>query len=273
MTTFKTLSFLGLLSAGLMVGEGIRENRQLQVEHININNLAPFTSSAPIKIAHISDLQFPRLRVPWATLLHAIKKEQVDVIFLTGDTIDRTEILSESLLPSFLKELTAISPTFIVDGNHERSHSEFVAWQNMIKQSHAIYLDNDTYLLNLKGTSRHVVGLNNNSVALPKVALSHIPKDETLLVLAHHPERIDDYLTSFHPHPIITFSGHAHGGQFRLPGLGGLLSPDQGFFPAYTSGQYTFNRSHLIVSRGLANSSFPLRLNNYPHLIITTIND
>ena len=69
----------------------------------------------------------------------------------------------------------------------------------------------------------------------------------------------------------MIFSGHAHGGQWRVPFLGGIFSPSQGFFPKYTSGKYIQNDSTLIVSRGLGNSSFPIRINNRIELVLVTL--
>ncbi|MNP80788.1 phosphodiesterase YaeI [compost metagenome] len=69
----------------------------------------------------------------------------------------------------------------------------------------------------------------------------------------------------------MVFSGHAHGGQFRIPFVGGLLAPNQGFFPKYTSGIYKEDNTSMIVSRGLGNSIFPFRINNSPELVVVTL--
>ena len=67
------------------------------------------------------------------------------------------------------------------------------------------------------------------------------------------------------------FSGHAHGGQFRLPFVGGLIAPNQGLFPKYDSGLYVQEGTNMIVSRGLGNSLFPLRFNNRPEVIVVEL--
>jgi len=70
----------------------------------------------------------------------------------------------------------------------------------------------------------------------------------------------------------VIFSGHAHGGQFRIPFIGGVVAPDQGLFPKYTSGVYDLkNGSKLVMSRGLGNSFIPLRLNNRFHIPVVTL--
>ena len=74
------------------------------------------------------------------------------------------------------------------------------------------------------------------------------------------------------PHEIdLTLSGHAHGGQFRLPFIGGLFAPGQGFFLEYDSGVFCEEGTQMVVSRGLGNSLFPLRLNNRPEIVVAEL--
>ena len=69
----------------------------------------------------------------------------------------------------------------------------------------------------------------------------------------------------------MVFTGHAHGGQIRLPYIGGLLSPQQGILPKYTTGIYESNNTKMVVSRGLGNSQFPLRVFNNPEIVVVDI--
>ena len=85
--------------------------------------------------------------------------------------------------------------------------------------------------------------------------------------MAHRPDRADSYATGFD----LVVSGHAHGGQLRIPGLiDGLWAPNQGWFPEYTSGLYPLEEGQLAVSRGLCKSAIP-RLFNRPELVILRI--
>lgn len=68
----------------------------------------------------------------------------------------------------------------------------------------------------------------------------------------------------------LVLSGHAHGGQVRLPLIGALFAPNQGLFPKYTAGLYSEGQTKMVVSRGLDNSSFPIRINNLPKLMLNT---
>ena len=88
------------------------------------------------------------------------------------------------------------------------------------------------------------------------------------ILLSHRPELFDLYADR---NIDLIFSGHAHGGQFRIPFIGGLVAPDQGLFPKYTSGVYKQNQSTMIVSRGLGNSIIPIRIFNRPEIVVVTL--
>lgn len=88
------------------------------------------------------------------------------------------------------------------------------------------------------------------------------------LLLSHRPELFETYKDSGID---LVLTGHAHGGQFRLPFIGGLIAPNQGFFPKYDSGLYTDGRTNMVVSRGLGNSIIPLRFNNRPEIVIVEL--
>jgi predicted MPP superfamily phosphohydrolase len=85
------------------------------------------------------------------------------------------------------------------------------------------------------------------------------------VLLSHRPELFDTYLTAGMD---LVLSGHAHGGQFRLPIIGGLVAPNQGMFPKYDAGLYTARNTNMIVSRGIGNSIVPFRFNNRPEIIL-----
>ena len=86
--------------------------------------------------------------------------------------------------------------------------------------------------------------------------------------MAHRPELFDIYVES---EVNLVFSGHAHGGQFRLPFIGGLVAPNQGFFPEYDAGRFEDEDTTMIVSRGVGNSIIPLRFNNRPEIVVVEL--
>lgn len=93
------------------------------------------------------------------------------------------------------------------------------------------------------------------------------PKNESYkILLAHRPEYFDKY-----NNVDLIFSGHAHGGQVRLPFIGGLFAPGQGLLPKYDAGVYKEGGKAMVVSRGLGNSLFPFKVNNNPEIVVVTL--
>lgn len=85
------------------------------------------------------------------------------------------------------------------------------------------------------------------------------------ILLSHRPELFDVYVESGVD---LVFSGHAHGGQFRIPFIGGVVAPNQGVFPKYDAGIFAEGNTNMVVSRGVGNSIIPFRVNNRPEVII-----
>ncbi|HCM90926.1 MULTISPECIES: metallophosphoesterase [Vagococcus] len=271
MKLIKTLSIASLLLGGALLAEGYRENRQLDKEFFTVKSTKLNKNSDKIRIAHLSDTQFPRLKIPKSKILNTLTNEAPDIILFTGDTIDRTENIETTELSLFLNKLTKIAPTFVISGNHEVTNDGYSKWLDIVTNSHAVYLNNEVTKIKIRDNEFNVVGISNGNTTLSAMEKEKINPNLETFVLAHHPEKIQEYISDINQSSINVFSGHAHGGQVILPGVGGLFSPDQGFLPDYTNGHYQIDKNNLFVSRGLANSSFPVRLNNYPHLLFIDI--
>lgn len=128
--------------------------------------------------------------------------------------------------------------------------------------------------LTLLGLADHGFGKKKGAADSPAArtaaALAHLCQGETTcsILLLHRP----DFFPLCAAQGIdLVLSGHTHGGQVRLPGLGGLFGPDQGLFPLYDGGVYRRGASQMVVSRGLGNSLAPLRINNRPELVLLTL--
>lgn len=263
------LLVLGLLCV-LFILYGLWTNRQLDQETFTLT-LGSDSALTDLTIVQVSDIHFRRLRVPQKKLLKAISQEKPDLIVVTGDTIDRTEDLPTTTIQKLINQFAEIAPTYVIEGNHEETCSDLNHWRQMMLDSQATLLENEVTSFLYKEREIGIIGLKNGITELPATEKFKLQGYTDCLLLVHHPEFYDTYLANFTDTPTrLIFTGHAHGGQIRLPFIGGILGPDNTWMPKYTSGLYfnqTASKIPLIVSRGLGNSRFPIRINNKPHIV------
>ena len=93
-------------------------------------------------------------------------------------------------------------------------------------------------------------------------------REEYKILLSHRPEVFDTYVEK---KMNLVLCGHAHGGQFRLPLIGGMIAPNQGLFPKYDGGIYEKESTTMVVSRGIGNSIIPVRFNNRPEVVMIVL--
>ena len=232
------------------------------------------------RIAHVSDFHNTQFWPENQRLIALLDEANPDIIVITGDFADsrRTNI---SVAADFAAAAAAIAPCYYVTGNHEArlpSHvySELEA---ALLQAEVTVLHNDSSILR-RGTSHIVLsGLDDPSFGrhaglpfpLPGTDLQSSelsPGDSYQILLSHRPELFGQYVQAGFD---LVFSGHAHGGQFRLPLVGGLYAPNQGFLPKYDSGLYTEGSTNMLLSRGIGNSAFPFRFHNRPEIILAIL--
>ncbi|MER2109461.1 MAG: metallophosphoesterase [Desemzia incerta] len=265
--------FLCLIFIMLLV-HGYNENRSLDVDELTIRLPDLPDNLDQLKIVHLSDIHFPKNRIDPDQLIKETQKADPDVIFLTGDLIDRSASIEDVPLAELIQSLSQIAPTYSVSGNHETSSRQLDQWNDIMTENGAVLLENDTHIATLSGEKVAIMGVKDGNQT-SMIPLSEDIRELPVLLLAHRPEFFPSYTTD-NPdiQPDVTFSGHAHGGQIRLPFIGGLFAPGQEFFPKYTSGVYSSSQNadqKLVVSRGIGNSLFPLRINNKPHFIVITL--
>lgn len=259
----------------LFVSWVIYDNKNIQVNKLTIKSEKLPEDFSGYKIAHISDLHNTEFGKGNEKILKLIKDSAPDIIVVTGDIIDsrKTDI---QIAKDFITNASKIAPVYYVTGNHESRIGD----KNFIDD---IALDNNVTILHntnefiQKGKSKiQIIGVDDPdyaSVTYGEDYMNHeldkySNSEHFKILLSHRPELFDTYVSN---NIDIIFSGHAHGGQFRLPFVGGIIAPHQGLFPEYDSGLYTKNNTNLIVSRGLGNSIFPFRINNPPEIIIVTL--
>lgn len=228
------------------------------------------------RIAHVSDLHNREFRPDNQPLLDLLLAAGPDMIAVTGDLIDSRRTDAEAAL-NFLREAAKIAPVYYVSGNHEARIPGYGELKQAMAAEGIVLLEDSSAELRRAGDTMTLIGLNDPSfrtdylfgddTAVADAALTelHTDKESFTVLLSHRPELFDTYVK----HGLdLVLSGHAHGGQFRLPLLGGLLAPHQGLFPAYDGGLYAEKGTSMIVSRGLGNSLFPFRINNPPELVV-----
>ena len=228
------------------------------------------------RIAHVSDLHNAEMGRDNASLINVLKKAEPDIIAITGDLIDSRNTDVEIAL-QFAEETIKIAPCYYVTGNHEARVSEYDDLKNGLTELGVIVLENERIDLDQNGETITLIGINDpsfesdylfdDSEAVVKTHLQELmnESDGFTLLLSHRPELFEIYANS---EVDLVLSGHAHGGQFCLPFIGGMVAPNQGLFPKYDAGLFTEKNTNMIVSRGIGNSIIPFRFNNRPEVIL-----
>lgn len=226
-----------------------------------------------LRIVQVSDLHNTTFGGGNRRLLNAIKEAEPDLIFLTGDLLDSRRTDVQTAL-NFVREAVKLAPVYYVVGNHEgRIPEYYLPMEEEMVQLGVQVLRNRSVPLEREGQKIYIAGIDDPEFFPSQEdflgTLNELCDDDSYtLLLSHRPELLDAYAEAGAE---FVFSGHAHGGQIRLPWVGGLYAPHQGTFPSYDAGMFTKNETCLLVSRGLGNSIFPLRLFNRPELIVAEL--
>lgn len=218
-------------------------------------------------IVQLSDVHLSKNTAKIEKILNKVSAQNPDIIVITGDTVNKNTSFKICGLNELCQGLTKIAPAYAVSGNHETKSTHFNQWIKILERNNIIFIDNKQQRYTKNGKSLIIIGLADGDGY--QTANFNNPMQMPVVLLAHRPELfVSSYSSaSNRSKPDLVFSGHAHGGQFRLPLIKqGIFAPNQGLFPKYTSGLYFNNNVQMIVSRGLGKSIFPLRLNNRPHM-------
>ena len=228
------------------------------------------------RIAHVSDLHNAEMGKDNEKLLSMLRDADPDMIAITGDLIDSRHTDIEVAL-QFIRAAAKIAPCYYVTGNHEARVNEYGELKAGMEAAGVTVLEDVRTEIGMEGETITLIGVNDPSyqtdylfgdsetVMNTKLEELHTENDGFTILLSHRPELFDTYAD----HDIdLILSGHAHGGQFRLPFIGGLVAPNQGLFPEYDAGIYTEGNTNMFVSRGVGNSILPFRINNRPEVIL-----
>lgn len=222
------------------------------------------------RIAQVSDLHNTEFGADNETLLTLLEQSEPDIIVLTGDLVDsrNTDI---GIALAFAQKAVKIAPCYYVSGNHE---SRIAAWPELrqgLLDAGITVLEDEKVMIERGAETITLIGLSDPDFRRPFAdALRALTAGEEgyTILLSHRPESFGLYVSCGID---LAFTGHAHGGQVRIPFLGGLIAPHQGFFPEYDRGLYRDGGTAMLVSRGLGNSILPLRINNRPELVLAIL--
>ena len=263
-------------------------NKALTAEKIVIYDSGIPSAFNGFRIVQVSDLHNAEFGRGNNELLEVIEDCRPDIIVATGDIIDsgRTDTLTAAL---FVENAMKTAPVYYVTGNHEArllkqggtGKDEYFKLESIMVNAGANVLHGESVSIERGESDIQIIGIDdpeylrlNKYAGENRITLSNIDEfieeDIFTVLLSHRPELFEEYAKSG---VNLVIAGHAHGGQFRLPFVGGLFAPNQGFFPRYDSGLYEKNNTKMVVSRGLGNSAVPIRFNNRPEIVVIELNN
>lgn len=248
------------------------------------------------RIVQLTDIHSVRSEKQGQLILEKTAGQEPDIICITGDLVDSRYygehgIKGEARTLKLLEELTKLAPVYFVYGNHEmillddpernafKTAVEKLGIQIINNETHKITLekgDDEIYIAGIQDPSTlykdyRYAYLDNNAErmeAMLDVVTEEIHGEDFVLLLSHRPE----YLEMYDQYPVdLCLTGHAHGGQFRIPFIGGVYAPGQGFFPKYTTGVYATADMEMYVGTGIGNSAIPVRIFNPPEILAITL--
>lgn len=271
MSNKKTIIIILILIAILIFCECIRSNNFLTVNNyvMKSDKLKNFA-----KFVFISDLHNKEFGEDNSELINLIAEHKPDFIAVGGDMVTRTYENNDNM-KNILTEISKIAPVYCCLGNHESDLSYKFDFKSDIENCGATLLDNEHTIITTKnGEEILIIGMSG--YPYPDTDEKHfwdelqesdeLSADNYSLLLIHAP----DYLYGLLPDSGIdlTMCGHTHGGLVQIPIIGGLIAPNQMFFPEYDKGLFEFGESTMIISAGLANSYPVPRFNNPPEICV-----
>ena len=242
--------------------------------------------TAPICVVQLTDLHNSEFGENNERLVRMVARQHPDLILMTGDMLNGREDETE-IAVNLVRRLTEVAPVYFSYGNHEVTHERTFTRDltALFEEAGATVLDRTYEDVTVNGQTIRLGGIygyclpekylrTGEAKRLECEFLKEFQDTESYtLLLTHLPtcwirnDNLDIWQID------CVFSGHEHGGQIRLPLIGGLYAPDQGFFPGRSSGIYTSQdgRRVMVLSRGLGSGVGVPRFNNVPEIVVADI--
>lgn len=285
-----TLIVIGLIIIFLIWT--LLEQKQLVTTKYIVSTEKFSKESNPISFVILTDLHNSLFGPNNRRLYNKIEELSPEFIVIAGDMINRKEASYPSNTFTLLKQLANKYKIYYAYGNHEqwmerrdntgiddeidRVRSTWVEYKDYLTKAGVTFLNNESCYYSKNNQQLRITGISLNKRFFehgkqPIMEEGYIEsklgiKQEGVyeLLIAHNPVYFHEY-TKWGAD--LTVSGHLHGGLVRIPGIGGILSPQVLFFPKYSAGIFTENDKHMIVSRGLGSHSIMPRIFNPPEIV------
>lgn len=256
-------------------------NRAIQITTYKVKSPRISDNLSGFTIAHVSDLHNQKFGYGQRNLISKIAIVKPHIIAVTGDLVDsRSTDIDMAMI--FIKEAAKVAPVYYVTGNHEARIEDYDELKQRLEIAGAHIMDgqieeifHNDEIISLMGvadpsfTDISVYVGEGETVANDIRSISY-DKDSYSILLSHRPELFQVYVSAGLD---LVLAGHAHGGQFRIPFIGGVIAPNQGYLPKYTSGIIKDGKTKMIVSRGMGSSIIPMRINNRPELVVVRLSN
>lgn len=232
---------------------------------VRIDNLPPAFDG--FTILHITDLHSKYFGEIQEELLKIVSEQHFDIIVITGDLVDRYNPILEPTA-DLLAGLTN-AKVFYVRGNHD-IWSGYKDLEELLIKHDVTILNNSSELITRKGAHIWLVGVDDPSLGMARLgqALESVIEGAITVLLAHAPNIFEEAVEK---EMNLVLVGHTHGGQVRIPLIGALFVPGQGFFPRYDYGLYASGATNMIINAGLGESGLPIRINMQPEIVLISL--
>lgn len=266
--------FLAALAAGLLLGGGALFSEELEATFYHVYS-PKIAAGETVRTVVLSDLHNREFCPENAELVEQIQVLEPDIIAIAGDMVNADEG-SLAVVLGLCEKLVGIAPVYYSPGNHESNlmYEQGVPIESQLSQLGVHVLVNRAEEAVIHKTSFLIGGLTTAPEGYEEYGAAFFAEYEKSpafkLLISHYPSLYYDALADARVD--LGICGHYHGGQARLPGVGGLYHVDTGFFPKYSGGMYQLANSTVFVSRGMGgHNGFP-RINNRPELAVIDIN-
>ncbi len=245
------------------------------VIEVNTYKIKSLKVNKKIRVALLTDLHNSKFGRSQNAIIRKIDAQKPDLVLLSGDITE--DYKDNKNAYELVTKLAEQYPCYYVSGNHECRSGNLKKIKQKIKECGAVVLEGNGKTINIDGQKINICGVDDYFIGKQRFieqldnSVSDINIENYTILISHRPDLEEIY--KYYNFDLI-LSGHQHGGQWRIPYIfdNGLVAPNGGFLPKYTTGKRTIGNSQQIVSRGLAKLTPPLsRVFNSPEVIIIDI--